>query len=67
MGVGEPGIWKPSEVIWKPMATPAGTDPPETFPLIVHCRTEEERDQIFTELTKHGIKCSKRRADDVED
>lgn len=45
-----------------PAARPAKERPTskiaaDSFPLIVHCRTGEERAQIRGELEKHGIKC----------
>lgn len=27
------------------------------FRLVIHCKTEEQRDSIKGELEKHGIKC----------
>ncbi len=52
--------WKPSKLInWAPVSVdPAKPeDKPETFPLVINCRTPEEREQISAELTKHGIRC----------
>lgn len=53
--------WKPSKLIdWAPVSVepPKEEDKPETFPLVISCRTAEEREQISAELTKHGIKCN---------
>lgn len=53
--------WNPmTQINWAPVSVepPKEEDKPETFPLVISCRTAEEREQISAELTKHGIKCN---------